>query len=75
MKAFIDPITSITASSLQCFVKPEQDLYPHIVMIEVIRVKQIVPGDIVCLFFCVIDLSASRLHTKLPSALENLQSF
>ena len=33
-------------------------------MTEMIRVKQITPGDIVRLFFCVIDLNASRTAYK-----------
>lgn len=64
MKAFIDPTTSITASSLRCFVMSEQDSYPHTFMTEVIRVKQITPGDMVRLVFCVIDLNASKTANK-----------
>jgi hypothetical protein len=37
---------------------------PHIFMTEVIRVKQITPGGIVHLFFCVIDLNASKTAYK-----------
>jgi len=43
---------------------PEQDSYSRIFITEVIRVKQITPGDIVRLFFCVIDLNASKTAYK-----------
>jgi hypothetical protein len=51
MKAFIDPATSITTSSLRYFVMSEQVSYLHIFMTEIIGMKQITPGDIVRVFF------------------------